>query len=219
MQTAGQRIGYHYRNQYGPVFLENRYTDWRSYYPHWTLRNLWQLSAYVPPKNLQIEFLNKWRNRDLYGKDDLLAPGVIPFEYQFAITMMAQPLAWFEGSGLPEAGFEIAHVIKKYKSIQADLHSGEIFPIGDEPSGYSWTGFQSILTNSSGYILIFREKNPETSQLISTWIPGNSIVYLDPVFGEGSKMKVTANVDGALELSLPHEFAYCLYRYIIVTLE
>ena len=30
-----------------------------------------------------------------------LAPGRVPFEYCFAITMMAQPLAWFEASGLP----------------------------------------------------------------------------------------------------------------------
>ena len=45
-----------------------------NYYPHWTLRNLWMLSRYVPPQNLQIEFLNRWRNADRYPADDPLAP-------------------------------------------------------------------------------------------------------------------------------------------------
>ena len=59
--TAGQRYGYHYFNEYGNVFVENRYTDWSNYYPHWTLRNVWMLSRYVPAQNLQVEFLNVWR--------------------------------------------------------------------------------------------------------------------------------------------------------------
>ena len=63
--TAGRRWGYHYGNEYGNIFLENRYTDWGNYYPYWTLRNLWMLARYVPPQNLQIEFLNRWRNADL----------------------------------------------------------------------------------------------------------------------------------------------------------
>ena len=100
--TAGQRYGYHYFNEYGNIFLENRYTDWSNYYPHWTLRNLWMLSRYVPAQNLQIEFLNVWRNQDNYSLVDPLAPANVPFAYAFACTMMAQPLAWFEATGLPE---------------------------------------------------------------------------------------------------------------------
>lgn len=38
--TAGRRGGYHMFNEYGNIFLENRYTDWQNYYPYWTLRNL-----------------------------------------------------------------------------------------------------------------------------------------------------------------------------------
>ena len=61
--TAGRRWGYHYGNEYGNIFLENRYTDWGNYHPHWTLRNLWMLARTVPPQNLQIEFLNKLAQR------------------------------------------------------------------------------------------------------------------------------------------------------------
>ena len=66
--TAGRRGGYHMFNEYGNIFLENRYTDWQNYYPYWTLRNLWMLSKYVPAEKLQIEFLNKWRNTEKYDR-------------------------------------------------------------------------------------------------------------------------------------------------------
>lgn len=67
-------------NEYGNVFLENRYTDWQNYYPYWTLRNLWMLSKYVPAERLQIEFLNKWRNAGKYA-GDRFAPANYGFGY------------------------------------------------------------------------------------------------------------------------------------------
>ncbi|MDL2291650.1 alpha-galactosidase, partial [Bacteroides sp. OttesenSCG-928-F21] len=117
--TAGRRGGYHMFTEYGNIFLENRYTDWQNYYPYWTLRNLWKLSKYVPAEKLQIEFLNKWRNAEKYGKD-IFAPANYSFEYLFATTMAGQPLAWFEGSGLPEEALTISKVISEYKKIQYD---------------------------------------------------------------------------------------------------
>ncbi len=56
--TAGIRTDYFDAMQYGFLFLENRYTDFRRYYPHCTLRNLWMLSHYVDPRRLRIELLN-----------------------------------------------------------------------------------------------------------------------------------------------------------------
>ena len=48
--TADVRPGYFGLIEAGPVFLENRrYTDRHSWWPHATLRNLWQLSWYIPP--------------------------------------------------------------------------------------------------------------------------------------------------------------------------
>ncbi|WP_321343097.1 alpha-galactosidase [uncultured Draconibacterium sp.] len=211
--TAGNRTGYNYMNSYGNIFLENRYTDWGNYYPHWTLRNLWQLSAYVPTKNFQIEFLNKWRNKAVYGDNDPLAPYFIPFEYQFAVTMMAQPLAWFEGTGLPEKAMEIGDVIKKYRSIQSDIHSGDIYPIGDEPSGYGWTGFQSVKDAESGYILVFREKNRDASRFIKTLLPVNKNIVLIPVLGEGKRFEAITNSKHEVKFELPDEFTYSLYKY------
>ena len=80
--TAGRRGGYHYFNEYGNIFLENRYTDWGNYYPYHTLRNVWLLSKYVPAEKLQVEFLNKWRNADKYAGDPFL--GGADFDALFA---------------------------------------------------------------------------------------------------------------------------------------
>ena len=153
--TAGRRGGYFFFNEYGNIFLENRYTDWGNYYPYWSLRNLWMLSRYVAPQSLQIEFLNKWRNKEKYAGDKF-APSTYSFDYLFAITMAAQPLAWFEASNLPDEAFPTGGVIQKYKTVQHDFHTGYVFPVGDEPSGKSWCGFQSV-KDRKGYFLLFRE--------------------------------------------------------------
>lgn len=215
--TAGIRPGYHYFQEYGQIFLENRYTDWGNYFPHWTLRNLWMLSKYVPAQKLQIEFLNKWRNHHKYDPNDELTPFNIPFDYIFAITMMAQPLAWMEVSNLPEEGLEIDSIIKKYKQHRADIHSGLILPIGQEPDGFSWTGFQSMdPSNTDGYFLIFRENNEKQTGSLSTWLQPNNMIKLEPIIGNGAPGIHTVDKYGAIQVSLPEKFSFCLFKYQIL---
>lgn len=210
--TAGRRFGYHYMYEYGNLFLENRYTDWSNYYPHYTLRNLWQLSRYIAPQRLQIEFLNKWRNASKYAADDILAPVHYNFDYLFAITMMAQPLAWFEVSGMPKEAFTLSAFIKKYKAVSADVHSGNIFPIGDEPSGVSWTGFQSI-HGSNGYFLLFRESNENEQQQVKTLLPKGRKVQLNVVAGEGKDFQTMTGENGTVQFKLSTQKSFALYQY------
>ncbi len=209
-----KRFGYFYFNEYGNIFLENRYTDWGNYYPHWTLRNLWMLSRYLPPQNIQIEFLNKWRNKDKYPENDILAPSHIPFDYIFAITMMAEPLAWFEGTGLPEKGFQIAPLIKSYRKYWNDIHSGKIFPIGSEPSGKSWTGFQSI-KEKEGYFLVFRENNSKAQSGIPTWLPAGQKVRCVALLGHGKDFTAVTGKNGRIAFSLPEKNSFALYKYTL----
>lgn len=159
--TAGKRMGYHFFGEYGNVFFENRYTDWVNYYPYRTLRNLWLLAAYVPAEQFQIEFLNVNRNKDKYPFNDMASPHKVGLKYAFAVTMMAQPLAWMEVSQLKEIPQNFSTLTAKYKQVAEKLHSGTILPIGEEPSGNSWTGFLSLGLENEHYILIFRE-NTET---------------------------------------------------------
>ncbi len=212
--TAGRRGGYHMFNEYGNIFLENRYTDWQNYYPYWTLRNLWQLSKYVPAEKLQIEFLNKWRNADKYGSDPF-APANYGFDYLFATTMAGQPLAWFEGTGLPEEALALGKQIAAYKKIQHDFHSGTVLPVGDEPSGRSWTGFQSVI-GDRGYFIFFRENTPGREGVVRTWLPDGVKVKLVPIIGNGRGGVQTTGRGGFLEVELPSPKDYAVYSYQIL---
>ena len=214
--TAGRRAGYHYFTEYGNVFLENRYTDWGNYYPYQTLRNLWMLSRYVPAQRLQIEFLNKWRNADKYPAGDPLAPENYRFDYLAAIGFAAQPLAWMEASNLPEEAFETAALLRRYREIMGELHAGIILPIGEEPSGYGWTGFQSILDGKEGYLLVFRERHPSSKGCLETHLPPGRNVTLRPVVGAGRPTRVKTDADGRIAVELKEENSFALYKYTLL---
>ena len=213
--TASRRGGYHSFCSYGNIFLENRYTDWGNYYPYRTLRNLWMLSRYVPAERLQIEFLNKWRNKDKYTADPF-GPENYSFEYLFAITMAAQPLAWMEASGLPDEAFAIKPVIETYRGLQHELHQGTILPIGDEPSGRSWTGFQSDC-GDNGFFIVYRENNDEAVGHLKTWLPEGCRISVKAVTGMGTDFTATAGKGGVIDFSLPEKNSYALYRYEIIS--
>jgi len=210
--TAGRRLGYLYANRYGNLFLENRYTDWSNYYPHWTLRNLWQLSRWLQTQSFQIEFLNRWRNRDRYAPDDPLAPGEIPFDYCFAVTMAAQPLAWFEASGLPEEAFELRETVARYRELQADLHAGVILPIGEEPSGASWTGFQSMRPDR-GYLLIYRELTDRKSAKLRLWGLEGKQISFSALAGHGESFAASVSRSGEITVRLRDRLSWALYSY------
>jgi len=209
--TAGRRGGYFYFNEFGNIFLENRYTDWQNYYPYRTLRNLWMLSRDIPPQLLQIEFLNKWRNQDKY-KGDRFAPANYSFDYLFAITMAAQPLAWFEAANLPEEAFKTGNIIKKYREIQHDFHQGYILPIGNEPDGKSWCGFQSI-KEAGGFVLVFREDNESISNLLTTRLTPDKKVRFTKILGDGESFDAQVSSAGAISFSLSKANSFALYQY------
>ncbi len=213
--TASRRGGYHMFNEYGNIFLENRYTDWQNYYPYRTLRNLWQLCRYVPAERIQIEFLNKWRNAEAYG-NDVFAPSAYSFPYIFATAMAAQPLAWMEAHNLPEEAYGAASVIEEYKAVAADFHSGIILPIGEEPSGRSWTGFQSITSDKEGYVLIFRELNSSGKGRLETFFDEDDKISFKRVVGSGREaFTCKAGPDGVITVSLPQPNSFIMYKYTI----
>ncbi|MEO8961596.1 MAG: alpha-galactosidase, partial [Ginsengibacter sp.] len=215
--TAGKRFGYNYFYEYGNLFLENRYTDWGNYYPHFTLRNLWMLSKYLPPQHLQIEFLNKWRNTNKYPRGDLFAPERYSFDYLFAITLPAQPLAWMEARHLPPEAFKTAALIKTYKKYWKEWHSGQIFPIGEEPSGISWTGFQSVLKDkASGYVLVFREMTDRKRMVFQLEQLAAGKYKFELLAGDSGNFTTTIDDLGKIKIDLPHERSFVLYRYHLI---
>lgn len=161
--TAGIRQGYFGSMVNGPLFVENRYTDWHGYWPHQTLRNFWTLAHYVDPIRLRFEFLNNSRNKHFYNNDSL-APEVYDSDYLYATVMFASTLVWLEVQNYPDNYFKpVNKLIKIWKQYRDIIYSGTIYPIGDQPDGTSWTGFCS--QSSDGrlvFVLIFRELNKES---------------------------------------------------------
>ncbi len=212
--TANIRGSYFMFRNSGNLFLENRYTDSGRYYPYQTLRNLWMLSKYFPAQLLQIEFLNKWRNADKYPAKDPFAPQNYSFEYVFGTTLMAQPLAWLEASNLPEEAYSIAPLVKKYTGIMADLHKGSIMPIGEEPNGVSFTGFQSS-QDKSGYLIIYRERTESNTQTLQTSLPKNENVVIEDVHKSNPNSYVKYNSNGSVEAKLGASDSFILVKYTV----
>ena len=113
----------------GPLFVENRYTDWHRYWPHHTLRNLWQLSHWIDPCRLRMEFLNNTRNADKYA-DDPLAPSLYDPTTLFATVMFANPLGWFEVSNLTNSWLEsAAGLVRIWREHRTRIFAGTILPV------------------------------------------------------------------------------------------
>jgi len=160
--TAGQRFGFLYHRAYGTVFVENRYTDFGSYYPHETLRNIWCLSEVLPTRQFQFEFLNNRRNPDVYG-DDPLAPATYGIDYLFAVTMMTNPLVWMELSELdPADAAVLARAVGAWRTIRDELYTADVTPIGAMPTGFGFTGFYADC-GDTGYALLFGELTEDAS--------------------------------------------------------
>lgn len=217
--TAETRGGYFGRVQYGSLFVENRFTGafgkWPNYYPHCTLRNLWMLSKYYPSNRLQMEFLNVKRNAELYG-DDVLAPAVCGLEYSFAVTMFANPLAWMELTGLDEESVEtLSRLIPPYLKIQGDILSGHVLPIGEEPDGTKWTGFQSVKGEGCGYLQIIKERNGKDSHTYTLWKEKGKTLKLENLMGYGAQERVEVDEDGRAVFMMAGQFAYALYKYTV----
>lgn len=213
--TAGQRLGYFYGNEFaGNIFLENRYTIEHSYFPHWTLRNIWQLAHYLPTHKFQIEFLNTELNQQHY-QDDPFSPQAFGIEYAFAVSMAANSLCWMETSRLSKpAARKLAKLVKIYRPIQKTFLCGTVYPIGEEPSGRSWCGFQSVTGNGEGYLLIFREVNQEKKAVFRLReIEPDIILKVEKIAGCGNFRQLKVNARGEVNIRLARPRSFILLRY------
>ena len=203
--TAGNRMGYHFFQEYGNIFLENRYTDWGNYYPYRTLRNLWQLGHYVPTERFQIEFLNVDRNAHKYSIAEL-APQTVGQAYAFGVAMMAQPLAWMELTGLKNSDEDFIAMVSKYKTIAPKMHQGVILPIGNAPDGYSWTGFISITEGKEHYVAVYREQSRSNTFVFELPVRVNAA---SPLLGNDVKLVLR---DRQFEVSFDTPWQFALIK-------
>lgn len=153
--TNGKRLGYLLSLKYGIIFLENRYTKSANYFPCRTLKNLWELSKYIPAQSLQCEIANPDLNDECYDGDPL-RPKNYSMDYLFASVMVSNPLFWMETQFLSENRIdELNNILPLWKELRQEFIKSEIIPIGEKPDGFSFTGFK--IQGENTYAVVFRE--------------------------------------------------------------
>jgi alpha-galactosidase len=203
--TAGKRHGYFGLMENGPLYIENRYTDWHNYWPHHTLRNLWSLAHYVDPLRMRFEFLNNERNSELY-KNDPLAPSRYSSAYLFASVMFCSPLAFLEAQHLSgRSASSLKAIIKTWKKYRDRIFNGTVFPIGQRPDGNSWTGFASVShDNTSAVAVVLRELHAKQSVPLDIPFLEEKNVRCEKLAGDG-----TASFEnGKLRVEIPSSPAF-----------
>ncbi|MBS1370455.1 MAG: hypothetical protein HPZ91_10920 [Lentisphaeria bacterium] len=183
--TAEIRPGYFGMPEFGTLFVENRYSDWRRWWPYATFRNLWELSRAVPPVRLRFECLNPERNREKYA-DDPLAPYHYSMDWIFASVMVSSPLIWCELSGLSEKSrADLKRIMQLWKSFRDELHAGVAYPVGPCPDGTTISGFFTTTPDEAiCHLVLLRDLDPEETREID--LPVKLTEYaVSIVAGEG----------------------------------
>jgi hypothetical protein len=79
-------------------------------------------------------------------------------DYLFACVMLSNPLFWMERQFLSkERRRKIENIFPAWKSLRPFLANADVKPIGDKPSGRSFTGFEISDGSKVKYLLLFRE--------------------------------------------------------------
>ncbi len=155
--TNNRRFGYYIHPEASTLFVENRYLKSTTYYPHTTLRALWNLSKIFPTNRFQFEVTNNELFEEKY-KGNILRPALYPIDYLFASVMVANPLMWMELSGLSAESIQkLQKIISVYKNIREDFANAFITPMGGKPNGFKETGFMVKAQNGNAYAICLFE--------------------------------------------------------------
>ncbi len=182
------RPGYWGLVEVGPLFLENRYTDWGNYWPHHTLRNLWQLASWVDPLRLRIEWLNPHRNVENYHAHPL-APHQWPITTLAAITLGANPLGWCELQHLPqEDRDQLSTLLNVWKTYREEWAQGTILPLGECPCGSGISALASVSRDPSRLHLMLYRGRGNASSVMSAPIQTADAWKTRTLYGHGEAL-------------------------------
>lgn len=170
--TNGQRLGYLGSMRHGTVFVENRYSAWKNYYPYRTFRNLWTLGRFIPTQTLLGEVLNAGLNQNVYDPGDVCAPCNYSEDYLLALSCVTSPLFWMETQFLSEERREeLNRLLPIWKQIRDDLLKAPVIPVGQEPNGFNFSGYRC-----GSYAILFRDNAPENTFRFDLALEGTSSV-------------------------------------------
>ncbi len=112
------------------------------------------------------------------------------------------------------ANVESVALIRTYREHQERIHAGQVFPIGDEPSGTGWTGFQS-LRGDEGYLVVYREHNDRPEAQLKLWNVAGRMIHCTLIAGQGHDFTAAVDASGEVPFRLDRPFSFALYAYRI----
>ena len=90
-------------------------------------------------------------------------------DYLFAAVMLANPLFWMEVQFLSaNRRNELREIMAVWKEHRAALARADVAPIGEKPTGSSFTGFYVSCDDESEYMLLFREATQSAKTMIAS---------------------------------------------------
>jgi len=148
------RYGFYWAREYGVIWLENREPSRHILYtPSVTLRDAWELAKYGNLNKFQLPIRNvrtvlKPSDAFLHNQDYAVAVGMV------GIPMFFEKVTDYT----PAERQSIRRLLEQYKAERDAWLASYLFPVGDQPSNASITGFQAIHPNGkTGHLLLFRE--------------------------------------------------------------
>jgi hypothetical protein len=159
------RYGYFWAREYGNLHFMNRKPFLPMnvlYVPSLALRDFWLLAKYNNLNKYQLviqnpEVVDHASDAYLYSPEYCVAMALMGVPEFMAVTRFYSP----------EARANIKRLLDIYKKYREDIFTSYVFPIGDEPTNASWTGFQSYNPDKKfGYLTLFRELNNKEDKAI-----------------------------------------------------
>lgn len=209
------RYGYYWAREYGNLHFMNRKPFLPLnvlYVPHLALRDYWLLSRFNNLNKYQLTIQHAKasdKQSDAYQHPETycVATGLMGVPEFMAMPRFYQP----------EDRKLVSDLMKIYKTVQKDIFTGFVFPIGNEPDNKSWSGFQSVNKNSTttGYLTIFRELNNSVAnaKLKLRFLQAGQKIELTNLV---TKEKVVKIVDKNAELSFfiekPADFLFLRWK-------
>lgn len=210
------RYGYWWAREYGNVKFMNRKPESPAnvvYVPSLALRDFWQLSRYQNLNKWQLVIHNPEAIDRRHSDAWRYSPGYCVATALMGIPeFMAMPRYYS-----PSARAEVRALMVQWKKERDAIFHAFVFPIGEEPSGRSWTGFQAIhREGNTGHFLVFREADDQRDEHpVATRLPTGRKIRMTDLRG-GETVEVTVGERGELRFPLPKAPDYGFYRYEIL---
>ena len=199
------RFGYFWARECGNIWLANRKPRQPTNVvpqPWLMLRETWELARYLNANKFELPI----QNFALVDPQRSDAP-LHSTTYATALGLSGIPV-FFQTTRLltPEQRAETKALLAAYRRVRADLFTSYVFPVGDEPTNRTWSGFQWFdpAAPREAYVLVFRERLNEepTRRIPLRFLPAGATVRINNL-RDGVTSTAALDHSAALTVDLP----------------